>query len=219
MSKDLLKLKQEIIEAGKRLIRTGLVTGTGGNISARLPGDDKFLITPSGMDYEVLQPEDIVLADLDAKVLEGSRKPSIETSLHAGIYRKRPDAGAIVHTHSLYASAVAAARISIPPILDSMVSSLGGGIDCAEYGIPGSPELAAATAAALGSKNGALMANHGAIGVGPDMAKAYARAELVERAALTFICACAIGQPAPLDMETMNREKTFLAANYGQKKQ
>jgi len=218
MSEDLLKLKQEIIEAGKKLIRTGLVTGTGGNISARLPGDDKFLITPSGMDYEALVPDDIVLADLDAKVLEGSRKPSIETSLHAGIYRNRPDVNAVVHTHSLYASAVAATRNSIPPILDSMVSSIGGSVDCAEYGIPGSPELATATAAALGSKNGALMANHGAVGVGPDMAKAYARAELVERAAITYICACAIGQPVALDMETMNREKAFLASSYGQKK-
>ncbi len=218
MSEELLALKKEIIEAGKKLIRTGLVTGTGGNISAKLPGSDQFLITPSGMDYEALQPEDMVLVDLECKLVDGCRKPSIETSLHAGIYRSRPEVNAVVHTHSLYASAVAATRTSIPPILDSMVASIGGSIDVAEYGIPGSPELAKATAIALGSKNGCLMANHGAVGVGPDLAKAFAKAELVERAAITFICACAIGQPVALDMETMNREKAFLATSYGQKK-
>lgn len=215
---DELELKGQIIEVGLTLINTGLVEGTGGNISARLPGAQWFYITPSGMPYHEIEPDDLVKVDLQGKIIEGKRKPSIEKDLHLGIYQEREEINGVVHTHSLYSSAVAACRRNIPPFLDSIVAAFGGPIEVADYARPGSRELAENARSKLAVKNGVLLANHGAIGIGCTLAKALETAQLIEKAAKTFIFASVLGGPIPLSSAEIADELNFLAKNYGQKK-
>lgn len=212
-------LRQEIIAVGRRLVAQGLVTGTAGNISARIPDTPYFLVTPSGMDYDRFGPEDLCRVNLQTREVEGTKKPSIETWLHGNILGQRPDVGAVVHTHSFYATAVAATRRPLPCILDSMALVIGGEVPCAEYAIPGSPELAANAAAALGEGNAVLIANHGVVTVGPTLAKALSRAEAVEKAAHALLAASAYAAVVPLDHESIRRSQAFFATNYGQKGQ
>jgi L-ribulose-5-phosphate 4-epimerase len=213
-----MALRQEIIEVGRRLIAEGLVTGTAGNISARIPDSPYFLVTPSGMDYQNFRPEDLCRVNLETEVVEGAKKPSIETWLHGTILRRRPDVGAVVHTHSFYASAVASTRRALPCILDAMALNIGGEVPCAEYAIPGSPELAQQAADALGSGNAVLIANHGVVTVGPTLAKALSRAEMAEKAAHTVIAAASFAPVVGIDPEAIRRSQAFFATSYGQKK-
>ncbi|MFZ5754512.1 MAG: class II aldolase/adducin family protein, partial [Bacillota bacterium] len=112
--------KEELIHTGKELVDLGLVAATWGNISIRLPKNQGVLITPSGMDYYNINPEDLVVLDLQGKVLEGERKPSSEKLLHLTIYRHRPDVQAVVHTHSPYATAYAVVRKPIPALVEDL---------------------------------------------------------------------------------------------------
>ncbi len=130
MTKD--QIKQEIIRYGNMLIEKGLCTGTGGNISVRLPENNGFMITPSGILYSEIVPDDIVTMDFEGNIIEGSRTPSIERNMHRAIFNARPDVNAIVHTHQNFASAIAATRQDFPPILDAFVAVFGGGLKCAK---------------------------------------------------------------------------------------
>lgn len=212
-----LELKRQIVEAGVHMIRTGLVYGTGGNISARLPGMNYFYITPSGMAYESLTAEDIVGVDFDGRVVEGPRRPSIEYMMHASILRARPDVGAVVHTHSMYATAVASARIPIPPFLETVIAATGGHeIKVAEFAPAGSRELAEIAVRTLGSDSAVLLANHGVIGVGRDLDEAMGVCEVVEKAAMVFLLSRLAGGPVPIPQETVARQAEFFKARYGQ---
>ena len=133
-------IRKEIIKTGILILEKGLVQGTGGNISRRT--EKGILITPSGMDYRTLTCEDIVLLAPDGKVLEGTRVPSIERSLHLRIYRSRADINAVIHTHSVYATAIAAARQPLCPITDNQVAVFGGTVPVADYAPIGTQELA-----------------------------------------------------------------------------
>ncbi|MGE5482655.1 MAG: class II aldolase/adducin family protein [Bacteroidota bacterium] len=214
-----LALRQEIINVGRRLIATGLVTGTAGNISARVPDSPWMLVTPSGMDYNQFGPEDLCRVNLETEEIQGDRKPSIETWLHGNIMRVRLDVRAVVHTHSFYATAVAATHRSLPCILDGMALNIGGEVPCAEYAIPGSPELARNAVQALGQGNAVLIANHGVVAVGPTLAKALSRAEGVEKAAQTLLAAVAYAPVVPIPPEAIARSQAFFSASYGQKGQ
>ena len=209
-------LRNNLIEMGQRLLREGLVAGTGGNISLRLPSGDQVLITPSGMPYLTLQPADLVVLDLAGQVVAGERRPSIERELHLRIYQQRPDVQAVVHTHSVYASAVAATRQSIPPILDVIVDAVGGEIPCAEYAPHGSSQLAQNCWAALGSNNAVLLANHGVVAVGADLEQAYTVSQIVENAAKVYLLSHLIGKPVMLAQEVVDYEKAFMQTEYGQ---
>ena len=203
------KLKAEIAEAGRRMLDKGLVSGTAGNISVRIPGKERILITPSQMEYERIRADDIVTLDFERNVLEGERKPSIEAGMHIGVYKARPDVGAVVHTHSVYASAVASVRRAIPPFLDEMVLVLGGEIEVAEYGMPGSEELAHNAVAALGKKNAVLLANHGPLCCGKDLESALGNAELVEKVAKIFVLSSLLGKPQNLPSEAVELERNI----------
>jgi len=203
------KLKAEVAEAGRRMLLQGLVSGTAGNISVRVPGEERMVITPSQMGYHLIGVDDIVTLDFERNVLEGERKPSIEAGMHIGVYKARPDVGAVVHTHSVYASAVASVRRAIPPFLDEMVLVLGGGIEVAEYGMPGSEELARNAVAALGRKNAVLLANHGPLCCGKDLESALGNAELLERVAKIFILSSLLGKPENLPWEAVELEQNI----------
>ena len=212
------KLKAEVAEAGRKMLLQGLVTGTSGNISIRVPGEDRIVITPSQVGYDRIGADDIVALDFEGKVLEGERKPSIEARMHIGVYKARPDVGAVVHTHSVYAAAVASARRAIPPFLDEMVLVLGGGIEVAEYGMPGSEELARNAVAALGKRNAVLLANHGSLCCGKDLESALGNAGLVERVAKIFVLSSLLGNPVNLPPEAVELEQNIFEMREGRDK-
>jgi L-fuculose-phosphate aldolase len=205
--KEVNKLKMEIVEAGMRMLHKGLVIGASGNISIRISGEDKIVITPSQIKYDKIGVNDIVVVDFKKNVLEGDRSPSVETGMHIGVYETRPDVGAIVHTHSVYASAIASLGKTIPPFLDDIVLMLGGEIEVAEYGIPGSKELAENAVRALGKKNAVLLANHGSLSCGKNLEGAFVNAELVERVAKIFILSSLLGKPKNLPQEVVQLEQ------------
>lgn len=208
-------LKQEIIKYGNLLLAKGLVTGTGGNISVRTPAGT-ILITPSGIPYEEITPEDIPEMDLEGNIISGTRIPSIEKNMHRAIYLARRDVGAIVHTHSIYASAIAATRQDFEPILDAMVAVFGGGIKTAAYACIGTPELARNVVEALGNRPACLIANHGMVGVGKNLKQAFEICEFTEASAMTYIFAKCLGTPVVLPPEVVAREKQDLDRRYGQ---
>jgi L-fuculose-phosphate aldolase len=176
-----------------------------------------FVITPSGMPYGCLKPEDTVIINFAGDVVEGGRKPSSETPLHSAIYRARQDVTAVVHTHSTYASACAVARMAIPPILEDLVQVVGGGVDVAEYALPGSEQLAENALRALASKNAVLLANHGVVAVGPNIDEAFKAAILIEKAAKVYIYSSFIGTPKNLSDEDVSVMREFYLHRYGQK--
>ena len=172
--------KQQVIAAGKRLIHEGYTTHTWGNISLR--GEDgRIYITPSSMDYDQITEEDIVVLAPDGSILEGTRRPSIEKDLHVEIYRRRPDVGAIVHTHPMESLVFACLGEEIPLVTDAAVMTLRDTVRTAPYGLPGSKELAANCADTLGpSAMAVLLANHGAVCVGKDLEAAFKTARVLE---------------------------------------
>jgi L-fuculose-phosphate aldolase len=215
MTKDQIKLK--IVRCGNMLIERGLCTGTGGNISVRLPKNDGFLITPSGIPYPEITSDDIVAMDFEGNIIEGKRTPSIERSMHRAIFNARSDVNAIVHTHQNFASAIAATRQDFPPILDAFVAVFGGGLKCATYASIGTEDLACNVVEALGNRNGALLANHGVVCTGPDLKTAFGNCEFLEASAITYCFAKVIGRPVVLSQDVVEKEAADLAKRYGQK--
>lgn len=209
-------IKDRLLKVGARMAADGLVVGTWGNLSARLPGEDLFVITPSGMPYDVLVKTDLVLLDLAGRVIEGDRKPSTELLLHTAIYSACPRAGAIVHSHSIYASALAVARRALPPILEEQVQLVGGAVPLARYARAGTADLAAAAVQALGQSKAVLLANHGLVGVGSTLEEAYQVCLVVEKAARVYILAELIEQAAVIPPGEVAAIKKDFLTGYGQ---
>ncbi|MGD0036294.1 MAG: class II aldolase/adducin family protein [Bacteroidota bacterium] len=179
-------LKQQIIEAGKRLLTEGLVSRTWGNVSIRI--DEKFMaITPSGRAYEELTLNDIVLVNYHTSQYEGNIKPSSEKELHCEIYRTRKGINAVIHTHQMNASTVAAARREVPPILDDMAQLIGPSVRVADYALPSTKKIVSKTVKALNGRMAALMANHGAVCLGRTIDEAFVVCQVLEKACKAFI--------------------------------
>jgi len=176
----------QVRDMGLRLLREGLVARTWGNVSVRLD-DRRCVITPSGRHYEELQPEDMVVLDYVTGTYEGAIKPSSEKMVHEELYRTRKDVGAVIHTHQTNASVVAVARRELPPILDDQVQILGPTVRVADYALPSTKKMVRACVKALKGRNAALMANHGAICVGPTLDDAFVACVLLEKACKAFI--------------------------------
>jgi L-fuculose-phosphate aldolase len=213
-----LDLREEIVRVSRRMSESGLVMGTSGNVSARTP-DGNALVTPSGLDYAQMEPEDVVLVDLDARVIEGSFEPSVETPMHTGIYRSRPEAHGIVHTHARYSTTLACLGWEIPPVHYMLaVLSDDGRVPIARYATYGTEDLARNAARALGGSHGAcLLRNHGTIAVGASVSQAYSRTELLEEMAEIFYRAKLAGEPVILTPEQM-AEVSAKIHDYGQSK-
>jgi len=168
-------------------------------------------ITPSGRDYRGIASEDIVLVDIATGVASGGR-PSTETPLHLALYRDRPEIGAIVHTHSMSASTVAAARREVPPILDDFAQIVGPSLRTADYALPGSSAMAKAVVKAMRGRMAALLANHGAVAVGRGMKEALLCARMVEKGCRVFIEAEFLGGAVSLaPLEAWAMHKVYLA--------
>lgn len=209
-----MEIRAGIIKIGRTLLDKGLVAGTWGNISARVPKSEMIAVTPSGRNYRDLEESNIVLTDLDGKVVDGNLKPSSELAMHLAIYKARSDVMAIIHTHSIFASSCAVANKSIPPIIEDLVQLVGGSVDVAKYALPGTIELANNVVKALASKGAALLANHGAVCCGGNLQEALLSSELVERAAQMFIYANQLGGAKLLSKEDVKLMHDFYLEHY-----
>jgi L-fuculose-phosphate aldolase len=194
---DMLTAKEQLCAMGRKLLETGLVAGTWGNISIRLD-PTQMVITPTAGDYRTLQPFDIPVVDLADGTFTGE-KPSSEWRLHAAIYRERRDANAVIHTHSMNASTVAAARRDVPPILDDLAQIIGPGVRCAAYALPSTRKIVRVTLKALRGRNAALLANHGAVCVGRDLEEAFTCCQILEKGCKAFIEAEFLGGARPIN--------------------
>ena len=201
--------KRAVAETAREVSALGLVTGTSGNVSARLASDDGsplLAITPSGARCGSMTEEDIVVVDFDVEQVEGDGAPSSETLAHVAVYRARPDVNAVIHTHPLFGSVAAVAGRDIPPIVDEMTIALGGPVRVSEYAFPGSEEMARAVCEALGERNAALIRSHGAVGVGRTLREALDACVLTERVAQVFLYASLLGDVRTLPEEIVEAE-------------
>jgi L-fuculose-phosphate aldolase len=187
--------RERVAGAARRLAADGLVTGTAGDVSMRT--DDLVAVTPTGARLEDVTPEQVAVVDLEGAQVEGDLAPTSEIELHLGIYR-RLDAGAVVHSHARFATALACVLDELPVVHYQMLA-LGGPIRVASYATFGTPELAESTLKALEGRSAALMANHGAIAYGPDLDTAMEQALLLEWACELYWRASALGTPRALD--------------------
>lgn len=199
MNKEYDELREAVCAFAGKAAEAGLVSGSSGNVSVRAPGKEGLcVITPSGIGYDALCPEQVVVCDEKGnKAVDAETRPSMELPLHSAIYQARDDVNAIVHTHAVYSTVVSVLRIGIPPIIEEMVPFLGGEMEVAEYAPAGSRQLAENVTAALCDKAAVLLANHGNLGVGKDLDKAFYAALLCERAARIYVESLKIaGAPA-----------------------
>lgn len=191
-----MDLRAELVWAGNEMVRRGLTIYTAGNISVRTQDGKGFYIKPSSVRYADICPQDLVTVDWEGHPISGTRPPSIEHNLHRLIYLARPDAIAIAHTHSTYATTLSASnmRCGIPATLGEIAHYIGGPVPLAEYGPPGSIELAHNVVQCLGlHNNGILLKNHGALAVGKDLQQALDFAEIIEKGAEGFILVQILG--------------------------
>ena len=197
------KIRQEIIATARQFGGKQLSYGCSGNVSARITNG--FLITPSGVDYDDLDPVDINEINWQGDIISGRFQPSSEWQLHLALYHRRSDINAVVHVHSIYATAVSCTRKAIPAF-HYMVTRLGGSsIPCAQYATFGSSTLAENVASAIGDHMACLLANHGQVSVGPDLATALYYAGEVENLARQYCISKAAGDVVLLDDEEMQR--------------
>jgi L-fuculose-phosphate aldolase len=205
-----IELRRGIIQAARQMNAIGLNQGTSGNISARF--EDRMLITPSGVPYDALEPEDIASLPIDGKygTWDGSLRPSSEWRFHLDITKARREVGAIVHAHSTFATTLACCRREIPA-LHYMIAACGGPvIRCADYATYGTKELSIAALKALEGRTCCLLANHGMIATGPDLGKAMWLAIELETIAKQYYYALALGGPVLLpDEEIANVLERF----------
>jgi len=191
ISEDFKKL---IIDTGRELYKQNLTIGTWGNISVLDSETGLVYIKPSGMDYNEINLEDVIVVNKQGKVIEGFRKPSIEMPMHLSIYNARKDVGAIVHYHPIYSSVLAVTGFSLPGICEDFVQIVGEKVLCAKYALPGSGELAENAVASLGDRKAVFLLNHGTLCVGRDMKEAMKVCYVVEKTAHIYILSKSVGK-------------------------
>lgn len=210
------KERKEIVAFGRKLLTSGLTAGTGGNLSVINRKKKVIAITPSGVDYFEMSPEDVVLVGTEGGPVETSRyKPSSELLFHQALYRRREDIQAIVHTHSVYATTLATLGWEIPAF-HYLVAHSGKKVPLAAYATFGSERLARNVADAIGENNAVLMGSHGVVTVGPTLAKAFEAAEIIEYVARVYYLAKNLGEPTILSDEEMDKVIEKFRA-YGQR--
>lgn len=211
----LQKEREQIVEYGKKLITTGLVTGTGGNISIYNPEEQLIAISPSGMDYFELTPEDVAVINLAGELVNGTRKPSSEVDLHRIFYNKRDDIKAVVHTHSTYCTILASLQWELPAV-NYFIGLIGGpNVRCGAYKSFGTAEVAEETFNAMVDRNAALIANHGMVAGGGSIESAFSIAEETERMSEIYYKAKLLGDPYILNEEEVS-EMIEKFPSYGQ---
>jgi glutamate-1-semialdehyde 2,1-aminomutase len=205
-----LSHRQAVIDCCRWLCRHGYfgsLLSAGGNVSVRVADAPLIVITPSGRPYMDLVPDDICVVDFDSQPVHGDLPPSIETGMHAGIYRSRPDVGAVVHTHQAYASIFALIDQPIPALFDEVAMAIGETVAVIPYAFSGTPELVANVTRVVRNRcNCFIMQNHGALNLGESLEQALRNAELLEKTAQAYYHALTTGKPVTtLPEETLRR--------------
>ncbi len=201
------KQRREVLEAARSMHRNGLVVASSGNVSRRIHSTSGLLaITTAGKDYETMGLDEVVVVDFDGDPVEGDGLPSTEMLLHIAIYRARPDVHAVMHTHSVFARALAVRGEALPPLIDEMVVLLGDSIQVSQYTFPGTEDIGDAVTEALGERNAALFRNHGLVGVGRDLRQALNVCLLAERLSHIHAIATMLGEAVPLPKDAVETE-------------
>jgi L-ribulose-5-phosphate 4-epimerase len=209
-------LREELWELHMELPKNDLVRWTGGNVSARDPDTGYVMIKPSGVRYERLKPEHMIVLDLNGTLIEGDLKPSSDTASHLYIYRQRPDVGGIVHTHSPYATAFATLGKPIPVYLTAMGDEFGGPIPCGGFALIGSEAIGKVVVDAIGDSCAVLLKSHGVFTVGANAEAAVKAAVMTEDVAKTVWLALQIGKPEELNAEDVAQLHHRYTHVYGQ---
>ncbi len=212
-------LRAEVAELHRELTRYQLVIWTAGNVSARVPGHDLLVIKPSGVSYDALTPESMVVTDLYGELVDGEHTPSSDTAAHAYVYRHMPEVGGVVHTHSTYATAWAARSEPIPCVLTMIADEFGGEVPVGPFALIGDDSIGRGIVETLrGSRSkGVLMAGHGPFTIGPDARSAVKAAVMLEDVARTVHIARQLGTPAPLDQGDIDSLHHRYQNVYGQR--
>jgi len=200
----MLAERQQIVDYGLKMIRSGLTTGSGGNLSLLSPAENLIAVSPSGIDYDEVTAADVVVVDRDGVVVDGGRLPSSELSFHLALYAARKEITAVVHTHSVYATTLACLHWELPAV-HYLIAFSGDKVPLAPYATFGTPELANNVIAAIGEYNAVLLANHGLVTVGRDMRSCFNVAEEIELVARIYYQAKSLGQPVLVDADEMQR--------------
>ncbi len=210
-------IREQLYHLHLELPRNNLVTWTGGNVSARDPETGLVAIKPSGVRYEALRPEHMVVVDLDGRIVEGELSPSSDTASHLYIYRHRPDVGGIVHTHSPYATAFAALGRPIPCVLTAMADEFGGPIPCGGFALIGGEEIGKVVVESIGNSVACLLKNHGVFTIGKNAEAAVKAAVMAEDVARTVWLALQLGQPEEIPAEAVAKLHYRYTYVYGQR--
>ena len=218
LAAEVARVRANVAALHAELPRNELVVWTAGNISERLPGTDMFVIKPSGVSYDELTPESMVVCDRDGELVLGDRSPSSDTAAHAYVYRHMPEVGGVVHTHSTYATAWAARGEAIPCVLTMMGDEFGGEIPVGPFAIIGDDSIGRGIVETLrGSRSTAvLMRNHGPFTVGKDARAAVKSAVLCEEVARTVHLARVLGEPLPIEQRYIDSLYERYQNVYGQ---
>jgi L-ribulose-5-phosphate 4-epimerase len=210
------KLKEQLVELHLELPRNNLVVWTGGNVSARDPETGLVAIKASGIRYEDMRPEHMVVVDLDGKMVEGDYKPSSDVHSHLYIYKHRPDVGGVVHTHSAYATAFAAVNKPIPVVLTAIADEFGGPIPCGGFALIGDDAIGKVVVESIGKSPAVLLKNHGVFTIGKNAKSAVKAAVMTEDNAKTVWLAMQIGVPDEIAAEDVERLHQRYVNVYGQ---
>jgi L-fuculose-phosphate aldolase len=192
---------EAVLKATHDMVAKGLVSGTAGNVSGRMP-DGNVVMTPSSIPYDTMTVEDLAVVDLDGKQIDGRHGPTSEKALHLACYRSYDEVGGVLHCHATYASMFALVRKPIPAVIEEFVIYVGGDVPIAAYQPTGSDELADEIATHLGDRSVALMANHGMLAIGRDTDDALHTALCVEHNARIIWGARSLGEPVPIPDES-----------------
>lgn len=195
-----MSLHDDVLATAKRMLQTGLVSGTSGNVSARLE-DGTVCITPSSVPYDTMTLGDLTVIDMEGNQLSGEKNPSSEWQLHTHVYQRYDEIGSVIHCHPVNATMFAVTRRPIPPVIDEFTMYVGGEVPVCDYAPSGTPELADNAADKLEQVGAALLANHGMVVAGPSLDRALHIATLVERAAGIVAGAEKLGELATLPQE------------------
>ena len=209
-------LKKEVYQAHLKLWENKLVMWTSGNVSARDPKTDLVVIKPSGVSYDKLSSDNLVIVDLNGKVIDGELKPSVDMATHLYVYKHRPDVMSVIHTHSTYASAFAAIGKGIPVCLTAMADFFGCNIPVGKLVLIGGEEIGKEIVKKIGNSKAIIMKNHGPFTIGTSVNEALKAAIYLEESAKTLIMAKILGEPQSIPESMVNILHKNYTEKYGQ---